>query len=146
LVQAGANGLVLFNRFYQPDFDLELLEVQPTLTLSTSHELRLPLHWIAILYGQVHADLALTTGVHTAQDVLKAMMAGANVAMLASAILRSGPEVISTILNDLKVWMEEHNYESIEQMRGSMSQKNVAEPAAFERVNYIKVLNSYTLR
>jgi len=146
LVQAGANGLVLFNRFYQPDFDLELLEVQPTLTLSSSHELRLPLHWIAILYGQVHADLALTTGVHTAQDVLKAMMAGANVAMLASAILRSGPEVISTILNDLKVWMEEHNYESIEQMRGSMSQKNVAEPSAFERVNYIKVLNSYTLR
>jgi len=146
LVQAGANGLVLFNRFYQPDFDLELLEVQPTLTLSSSHELRLPLHWIAILYGQVHADLALTTGVHTAQDVLKAMMAGANVAMLASAILRSGPEVISIILNDLKVWMEEHNYESIEQMRGSMSQKNVAEPSAFERVNYIKVLNSYTLR
>lgn len=146
LVQAGANGLVLFNRFYQPDFDLETLDVQPTLTLSTSHELRLPLHWIAILYGRLQADLALTTGVHTAQDILKAMMAGANVVMLASAILRSGPEVISTILNDLKVWMEEHDYESIEQMRGSMSQKNVADPAAFERVNYIKVLNSYTLR
>ena len=145
-VQAGANGLVLFNRFYQPDFNLEKLEVVPTLTLSNSDELRLPLHWIAILYGRVQADLALTSGVHTALDVLKAIMAGANVAMVASALLKSDAEKVSEMLSDLKAWMAVNDYESIEQMRGSMSQKNVAEPAAFERVNYIKVLSSYTMR
>ncbi len=143
IVEAGANALVLFNRFYQPDFDLEELEVVPNLILSTSHELRLPLRWIAILYGRIEADFALTTGVHSAQDVLKAMMAGANVAMMASTLLESGVGRIMHILTDLQEWMEEHEYESIEQMRGSMSQRAVAEPAAFERANYIKALNTF---
>ncbi len=146
LEKAGADGLVLFNRFYQPDFDLEKLEVAPTLTLSNPSEMRLPLHWIAILYGNLKADLALTSGVHSAEDVLKAVMAGANVAMTASALLSHGPAKAAQILEDLRTWMVAHEYESIGQMRGSMSQRNVAEPAAFERVNYIKVLNSYTLR
>jgi dihydroorotate dehydrogenase (fumarate) len=143
VVEAGANALVLFNRFYQPDFDLEELEVVPNLVLSTSHELRLPLRWIAILYGRIEADFALTSGVHTAQDVLKAMMAGANVAMMTSTLLESGVGRIMHILTDLQEWMEEHEYESIEQMRGSMSQQAVAEPAAFERANYIKALNTF---
>jgi dihydroorotate dehydrogenase (fumarate) len=143
IVEAGADALVLFNRFYQPDFDLEELEVVPNLVLSTSHELRLPLRWIAILYGRIHADFALTSGVHTAQDVLKAMMAGANVAMMTSTLLEYGVGRIMHILTDLQEWMEEHEYESIEQMRGSMSQQAVAEPAAFERANYIKALNTF---
>jgi dihydroorotate dehydrogenase (fumarate) len=143
IVEAGANALVLFNRFYQPDFDLEELEVVPNLILSTSHDLRLPLRWIAILYGRIQADFALTSGVHTAQDVLKAMMAGANVAMMTSALLESGIGRIMHILIDLQEWMEEHEYVSIEQMRGSMSQRAVAEPAAFERANYIKALNTF---
>ena len=143
LVGAGANGLVLFNRFYQPDFDLAALEVTPHLVLSTSQELRLPLRWIAILYGKLQADLALTTGVHTAEDALKAVMAGASVAMTTSALLRQGPGVISAILEGMQTWMVEHEYESIQQMKGSMSQGAVAEPAAFERANYMKVLNSF---
>jgi dihydroorotate dehydrogenase (fumarate) len=143
IVEAGANALVLFNRFYQPDFDLEELEVVPNLVLSTSQELRLPLRWIAILYGRIEADFALTTGVHSAQDVLKAMMAGANVAMMTSTLLENGVGRIMHILTDLREWMEEHEYESIEQMRGSMSQRAVAEPAAFERANYIKALNTF---
>jgi dihydroorotate dehydrogenase (fumarate) len=142
-VDAGANGLVLFNRFYQPDFDLEELEVVPNLVLSTSHDLRLPLRWIAILYGRVEADFALTSGIHTAQDVLKAMMAGANVAMMTSTLLANGLGRLMHILTDLQEWMEEHEYESITQMRGSMSQRAVAEPAAFERANYMKALNSF---
>jgi dihydroorotate dehydrogenase (fumarate) len=143
LVDAGANGLVLFNRFYQPDFDLAALEVTPHLVLSTSQELRLPLRWIAILYGKLQADLALTTGVHTAEDALKAVMAGASVAMTTSALLKQGPGVISAILDGMQTWMVEHEYESIQQMKGSMSQGAVAEPAAFERANYMKVLNSF---
>ena len=143
IVEAGADALVLFNRFYQPDFDLEELEVVPNLVLSTSHELRLPLRWIAILYGRIHADFALTSGVHTAQDVLKAMMAGANVAMMTSALLENGVGRVMHILTDLEEWMEEHEYESIEQMRGSMSQQSVTEPAAFERANYIRALNTF---
>ena len=143
IVEAGADGLVLFNRFYQPDFDLEELEVVPNLVLSTSHELRLPLRWIAILYGRIKADLALTSGVHTAQDVLKAMMAGANVAMMTSTLLENGVGRFMHILTDLQEWMEEHEYESIEQMRGSMSQQAVTEPAAFERANYIRALNTF---
>jgi dihydroorotate dehydrogenase (fumarate) len=143
IVEAGANGLVLFNRFYQPDFDLEELEVVPNLVLSSSHDLRLPLRWIAILYGRIKADIALTSGVHTAQDVLKAMMAGANIAMMTSTLLENGIGRIMHILSDLKEWMEEHEYVSIEQMRGSMSQQAVAEPAAFERANYIKALNTF---
>ncbi len=142
-VEAGANGLVLFNRFYQPDFDLEELEVIPNLELSTSRELRLPLRWIALLYGRIAADFALTSGVHTAQDVLKAMMAGASVAMTTSALLEYGIGRLTHILADLQAWMEEHEYESVTSMKGSMSQRAVAEPAAFERANYMKVLNAF---
>jgi dihydroorotate dehydrogenase (fumarate) len=143
LSKAGAKGLVLFNRFYQPDFDLEALEVVPNLVLSNSDELRLPLRWIAILYGRVPVDFALTSGVHTAIDVLKAMMAGASVAMTASALLKNGIGRIPSILAELENWMVDHEYESIQQMKGSMSQQAVAEPAAFERANYMKVLSSY---
>ena len=143
VVEAGANGLVLFNRFYQPDFDLEELEIVHNLDLSTSAELRLPLRWISILYGKVSADFALTSGVHTANDVLKSMMAGAKVAMMASNLLHNGEQVIPSMLNELGWWMESHEYKSIKQMQGSMSQKSVKEPAAFERANYMKVLNSF---
>jgi dihydroorotate dehydrogenase (fumarate) len=143
LVEAGANGLVLFNRFYQPDFDLEQLEVVPNLVLSNSSELRLPLRWIAMLYGRMQVDFALTSGVHTAQDALKAVMAGASVAMTTSALLKNGISKASEILQDMETWMVEHEYESIQQMKGSMSQKAVAEPAAFERANYMKVLSSF---
>jgi dihydroorotate dehydrogenase (fumarate) len=142
-VEVGANGLVLFNRFYQPDFDLDELKVVPDLDLSTSYELRLPLRWIAILYGRVAADLALTGGVHTAHDVLKAMMAGASVAMMASELLAHGPGRLGQMMAGIERWMEEHEYESIEQMKGSMSQRAVAEPAAFERANYMKALNTF---
>lgn len=141
--EAGADGLVLFNRFYQPDFDLEELAVVPNLTLSASHELRLPLRWIAILYGKVKADFAATTGIHTAEDVLKATMAGASVSMMTSALLRYGADRVAEILNDLCSWIEMHDYESITQMKGSMSQQAVAEPDAFERANYMKILNSF---
>lgn len=144
-VEAGANGLVLFNRFYQPDFDLEQLEVVPHLEFSSSQDLLLPLRWIAILYGRIHADFALTSGVHQAQDVIKAMMAGANVAMLASELVRSGPARLTHLLEELREWMEEHEYVSISQMRGSMSQRAVAEPAAFERANYLRALNMFDL-
>src|SRR5215212_4000371 len=144
LVEAGADGLVLFNRFYQPDFDLEELEVIHSLDLSTSADLRLPLRWISILYGKVNADLALTSGVHTSRDVIKSIMAGAQVSMIASELLWDGSiQRVKEILNQTKLWMEEHEYVSIKQMQGSMSQKSVSEPAAFERANYMKVLNSF---
>jgi dihydroorotate dehydrogenase (fumarate) len=143
IVEAGANGLVLFNRFYQPDFDLDNLKIVPSLDLSTSVELRLPLRWISILYGKVNADFALTSGVHTANDVLKTMMAGAKVAMMASNLLRNGEQVIPSMLSELEIWMKEREYVSIKQMQGSMSQKSVKEPAAFERANYMNVLNSF---
>jgi len=143
LVEAGADGLVLFNRFYQPDLDLEALEVIPNLVLSNSNDLRLPLRWIAMLYGRVKADFALTSGVHTAQDALKAVMAGASVAMTTSALLKHGPGRVAEILKDMVTWMEYHEYVSIQQMKGSMSQQAVAEPAAYERANYMKVLNSF---
>jgi len=146
LDQAGADGLVLFNRFYQPDFDLEALEVVPSLQLSTPYELLLRLHWVAILCGRVRPDLAITGGVHTSYDVLKAMMAGAQVTMMASAILKRGIDYIATVLGELQTWMEEHEYESIKQMQGSMSQKSVADPKSFLRGNYLKVLSSYALR
>ena len=146
LDQAGADGLVLFNRFYQPDFDLEALEIVPSLQLSTSYELLLRLHWVAILYGKVRPDLAITGGVHTSYDVLKAMMAGARVAMMTSALLQRGIPYLSTVLEELKAWMEGHEYESIRQMQGSMSQKSVADPKSFLRANYLKVLSSYALR
>jgi dihydroorotate dehydrogenase (fumarate) len=143
---AGANALVLFNRFYQPDLDLELLEVTPSLTLSRPEELLLRLHWVAIIFGRIDADLAITGGVHSAQDVLKAVMAGARVTMMASALLRNGIEHLDAVLRDLLRWMEEHEYESIRQMCGSMSQRNVPNPMAFQRSNYVRVLSSYSLR
>ena len=143
---AGADGLVLFNRFYQPDFDLEALEVVPNLILSNSHELLLRLHWIAMLYGTVKADLALTGGVHSATDVVKAMMAGARVAMMTSALLKRGISYLDTLATELLVWMDEHEYDSIKQMQGSMSRNAVPQPGAFERANYMKVLSSYAMR
>ncbi|HTY60074.1 MAG TPA: dihydroorotate dehydrogenase-like protein [Bacteroidota bacterium] len=143
LDKAGADGLVLFNRFYQPDFDLEALEVTPNVILSTPHALRLPLRWVAILHGNVKASIAATSGIHTTQDVLKMLMAGADVTMMCSALLKHGAGRITEVVAELTRWMEEHEYESVSQMKGSMSQKSVADPASFERANYMKALNSY---
>ncbi|HEX5133219.1 MAG TPA: dihydroorotate dehydrogenase-like protein [Candidatus Krumholzibacteria bacterium] len=140
---AGADGLVLFNRFYQPDFDLESLAVTPHLVLSNSNELRLPLRWVAILYGRVDVDLGISSGVHSAEDVVKGVMAGANITMVTSALLRNGIGVARDLLVETAQWMEERAYESAAQMRGSMSQKHCAEPAAFERANYMRVLHSW---
>ncbi|MBZ0319693.1 MAG: dihydroorotate dehydrogenase-like protein [Anaerolineae bacterium] len=138
-----ADGLVLFNRFYQPDIDLEALEVKPHVLLSTPQALRLPLRWIAILYGRVDADLAATGGVHEAEDVLKMVMAGANVTMMASALLKNGINHLQKIETDLVHWMEVHEYKSIQQMRGSMSQQNTANPEAFERAQYMQAITHY---
>ena len=146
LDEAGADALVLFNRFYQPQFDIDSLEVVPSLTLSRPEELLLRLHWVAILFGNVKADLAITGGVHSAQDVLKSVMSGASTAMMASALLQNGISHAATVLRELTRWMEDHEYESIRQMWGSMSQRSVSNPAAFERSNYMRVLSSYTLR
>ncbi len=146
LEKAGANGLVLFNRFYQPDFDLEALEVVRALHLSRSEELLPRLSWVAILFGQIKADMAITGGVHTGADVLKCMMAGARVAMATSALLESGIGEIARMLDEVRGWMEEHEYESIRQMQGSMARRSVADPGAFERGNYMQVLSSYTLK
>jgi dihydroorotate dehydrogenase (fumarate) len=143
---AGANALVLFNRFYLPDFDLELLDVVPTLTLSSPTELLVRLHWIAILYGHVKADLAATGGVHGADDVVKAMMAGARVAMMTSALLVHGIDHLVRVRRALLEWMEAHEYDSIAQMQGSMSYRSVADPTAYERANYMRVLSSYVQR
>ncbi len=143
LADAGANGLVLFNRFYQPDFDVESLEVVPNLVLSDSKELLLPLRWIAILYKRVAMDFALTSGVHTTEDILKAMMAGAKVAMTASALLRNGISYAEQLLSGVESWMIENEYESIQQMQGSLSQEASGNEAAFERANYMKVLDSF---
>jgi dihydroorotate dehydrogenase (fumarate) len=140
---AGVSGLVLFNRFYQPDIDLESLEVTPNVQLSEPGGIRLPLRWIAILRGKVKASLAATTGVHSAEDVLKLVMAGADATMMASALLKNGPKHIATVLRGLDKWMLEHEYVSIEQMKGSMSQESVPDPSAFERANYMKALNRY---
>lgn len=143
LTEAGADGLVLFNRFYQPDLDLENLDVVPNLVLSNSNELRLPLRWIAILYGRVNADLGLTTGVHTATDVLKGLAAGASVTMMASELLQRGVGRIGEILAEMAFWLVENEYDSLDQLRGSLSQINVAAPAAFERANYVETVSSY---
>ena len=143
LETAGANGLVLFNRFYQPDLDIDNLEVKPDLHLSDPTELRLRLRWAAILFGHLEGDIAVTGGVHSAVDVLKSMMAGARVAMMTSALLLHGARHIEFVLRDLSRWMEEHEYDSIKQMQGSMSQQAVDDPAAFERANYLKVLRSF---
>ncbi len=146
LAEAGADGVVIFNRFYQPDFDLEEMEVTPNLVLSSPHELRLRLHWAAILYHQVETYIAITGGVHDSSDVLKCMMAGAHVAMMTSALLKYGIEHIGVVLAGMESWMQEHEYVSIRQMRGSMSLVNVENPTAFLRGNYLKMLGSYTWR
>ena len=144
LQEAGADGLVLFNRFMQPDIHLETLEVDPTLHLSTSEELRLPLRWIGILRSRVSCSLAATSGVHTAEDALKMVLAGADVAMMASALFRHGPEHIGTVIEGMRSWLEEHEYTSVEQAKGSVSQMNVADPAAFARSNYMHMIASFT--
>jgi dihydroorotate dehydrogenase (fumarate) len=146
LEAAGANGLVIFNRFYQPDFDLNALEVRPVLTLSDSSELLLRLHWAAMLSGRIHADIAITGGVHTVEDVVKSMMAGAKVTMLASALLQNGIGYLRPLRNQLEAWLEKHEYASVQQMQGSMNHKNVPNPKAFQRANYMKVLSSYALK
>jgi dihydroorotate dehydrogenase (fumarate) len=143
LTNAGARGFVLFNRFYQPDLDLENLEVVPNLNLSRSEEIRLPLRWIAILYGRLAADLALTTGVHTANDALKGIAAGANVVMTTSELLMHGIGRIGEILSEMEAWLYDHEYTSVSELRGSLSQVNVAAPAAFERANYMQIVRSY---
>jgi dihydroorotate dehydrogenase (fumarate) len=143
---SGANALVLFNRFYQPDLDIEQLEVVPSLTLSHPSELLLRLHWVAILYGHIGADMAITGGVHSSQDVLKSMMVGARAAMMTSALLQNGVEHLDTVRAGIVRWMDEHEYESIHQMCGSMSQRNVPDSTAYERANYMRILSSYALR
>lgn len=144
LDEAGADALVLFNRFYQPDIDLEELDVVPRAVLSTPQApqaLRLPLTWIGILYGKVNADLALTSGVHSAQDALKGLMVGADVVMMASELLMNGIDRIGVVKADMLRWMEEHEYASVAQMRGSMSQRSVPSPAAFERAHYMRAIS-----
>ncbi|KAB2880586.1 dihydroorotate dehydrogenase-like protein [bacterium] len=141
----GIDALVLFNRFYQPDIDLEKLEVVPNVMLSTPQSMRLPLRWVAILHGRIKASLGATGGIHTHEDALKMLMAGANVTMVCSTLLQNGIGRITEILRGMETWMKEHEYVSVEQMLGSMSQKSVADPAAFERANYMKALSTYTL-
>ena len=140
LVDAGANGLVMFNRFYQPDIDLESLEVTPNLLLSTPMAMRLPLRWVAILHGRLQTSLAATGGIHRASDALKMLMAGADVTMLCSVLLRRGVGYIATLETELSEWLEKHEYESIEQLKGSLSQKNCPDPSAFERAQYMRAL------
>ncbi len=146
LEQAGADAIVIFNRFYQPDFDLDELVVKPVVTLSDSSELLLRLHWAAMLHGHLKSDIAITGGVHTVEDVVKSMMAGAKVTMLASALLKNGIGYLRTLRNQLEAWLEHREYESIEQMQGSMSQSNVPNPKAFQRSNYMRVLSSYSVK
>ena len=139
----GVDALVLFNRFYQPDFDLEELEVVPQLNLSTPYEIRLPLLWIAMLHGKVKCSLGATRGVHSATEVIKYIMAGADVAMTTSALLQSGIDHLRVMLHDLQQWMEAHEYGSVRQMRGCLSQQHVADPSAYERANYVQLLQSW---
>ena len=143
LDDAGADALVLFNRFYQPDIDLEELEVKPSVILSTPHALRLPMRWIAILFGQIDADLAATSGIHHAPDVLKMLMAGEDVTMLCSTLLARGIGHIRVIENEMSAWMEEHWYESVRQLKGSLSQMRCPDPSAFERAQYMRALTTY---
>jgi len=145
LDHAGADGLVLFNRFYQPDIDLETLEVKPNILLSTPMAMRVPLRWVAILYGHLRANLAATSGLHRATDALKMLMAGADVTMLCSVLIRHGVQQIGVIEREMVAWMEEHEYESVTQLKGSLSQKNCADPAAFERAQYMRAISSYPL-
>ena len=143
LSEAGADALVLFNRFYQPDFDIEHLEVKPSVALSMPRELRLRLRWTALLFGKIPADIAITGGVHSAEDALKAMMAGARVAMMTSALLKFGPRHIATTLDRMHAWMADREYESIRQMQGCLSAQYLKDPSAFERANYLRTLQSY---
>ncbi len=143
LAEAGADALVLFNRFYQPDFDIEELEVKPDINLSTPHEIRLALRWIAILRGEVKCSLAATSGVHSGTELVKYVLAGADAVMVTSTLLRYGIDHGARILSELQEWMERKEYQSVKQMRGAMSQKNVADPTAFERANYVKALSRY---
>ncbi|HEY9620006.1 MAG TPA: dihydroorotate dehydrogenase-like protein [Crinalium sp.] len=143
LTEAGANGLVLFNRFYQPDIDIETLEVVPNVLLSTPQSMRLPMTWIAILYGRITADFAATSGIQRGTDVIRMVMAGANVTMIVSALLRHGINHLRDIEQELHTWMEEHEYASVEQMRGTMSQRNCPEPSEFERVQYMKAIQTF---
>jgi dihydroorotate dehydrogenase (fumarate) len=143
---SGADALVLFNRFYQPDLDIEQLQIVPSLTLSRSAELLLRLNWVGVIFSHIRADMAITGGVHSGQDVLKSIMAGGRVAMMTSALLENGIGHLDTVRAEIVQWMEKHEYASINQMCGSMSQKNVPDPAAYERANYMRVLSSYTLR
>jgi dihydroorotate dehydrogenase (fumarate) len=140
---AGADGLVLFNRFYQPDINLETLEIHPNLLLSTPMAMRVPLRWIALLYGRIKANMAATSGIHRATDVLKMLMAGADVTQLCSTLLRHGPGHLAVIEKDLVAWLEQHEYESIRQLKGSLSQRNCADPSAFERAQYMRAISSY---
>ncbi len=144
LDQVGVNGLVLFNRFYQPDINLDEMEVQANLQLSTPHEMRLPLRWIAILYGRIKADLAATSGIHTGKDVIKMLMAGADVTMLCSVLFSKGLGIIREIETEMAEWLSEHDYQSVRQLQGSMSQKYCADPAAFERAQYMRALLSFS--
>jgi dihydroorotate dehydrogenase (fumarate) len=144
LVEAGANGLVLFNRFYQPDLDIEAMEVLPALELSSSVELRLPLRWIAILYRRQRVSLAASTGVHTATDVIKVLLAGADVAMMTSALLRNGPDHLRPVEVQVRDWMDRHGFETVDQLRGRLSQRSIPDPAAFERANYVRTLMSWS--
>jgi dihydroorotate dehydrogenase (fumarate) len=144
LVDGGVDGLVLFNRFYQPDLDLDNLEIRPHLVLSNSNEMRLPLRWIAILYGRLAVDFALTTGVHTAQDALKGVAAGASVVQMASELLRNGSGRIGEILAEMSDWLYENEYDSLDMLQGSLSQMNVGFPAAFERANYLEIVRSFS--
>ena len=143
LAGVGADGLVLFNRFYQPDLDVEALEVVACLELSTSAELRLPLRWIAILHGQVSASLAASTGVHTAEDAVKALLAGADVVMMTSALLRHGPGHVRTVEAGVRAWLARHGHHHLGEVRGRLSQRAVRDPAAYERANYLRVLASH---
>jgi len=140
---AGADGLVLFNRFYQPDIDLEEMEVVPNVLLSTPQAMRLPLRWIAMLHGRLKASLAASSGVHSAHDVLKMLLVGADVTQMASSLLERGPDHIRQVLTDMRAWMDEHGGESVRQIKGSMSYRNVRDPSQFERANYMKALKSY---
>lgn len=143
LDDAGANALVLFNRFYQPDIDLETLTIRPNVILSTPEAMRLPLTWIGILYKQIDADLAATSGIHSGEDAIKMILAGANVAMMASALLKNGIDHLRVVTKELRAWMEQREYESVAQMRGSVSQLHAEDPAAFERTQYRRALTTY---
>jgi dihydroorotate dehydrogenase (fumarate) len=143
LVDAGADGLVLFNRFYQPDIDLETLEVTPNILFSTPMAMRLPLRWVAILHGRIQASLAATSGIHRATDVLKMLMVGADVTCLCSVLMRHGIKQIAVIEKEMATWLEQHEYESVKQLKGSLSQKNCEDPSAFERAQYMRAISTF---